>query len=218
MYSSTAASTCQHSSANPTRTHGTSHQRSQPTPSIRPLDDNTTATFLSTASTTLNSSNNHASRFAELEASIKSNHHDFKQLNKQHDTMEHRLLETMSTCHENTKQLLAVQGQLNNLQSTMHMIAEQMKLLTHHLVTTTPAKSSLETDRPQSSPVKKKARQDISSESFSHAIDNTPSTHHPGSHNPQLNTTSTTNSSKSFADQEDAQYSTQCSPGPAMPK
>lgn len=46
-------------------------------PATRPPDDNTIATFTSTASTTLNSSYP-ANRFAELEAAIKDNQKDFK--------------------------------------------------------------------------------------------------------------------------------------------
>jgi chromosome segregation ATPase len=97
------------------------------------MDDNTTATFHSTASTTLNSSH-HANRFAELEASIKSNQRDLQNMTKTHETMETQIIETMSTCHENTKQLVVMQGQLNNLQSTIQVNAEQMKHITNHFI------------------------------------------------------------------------------------
>ena len=73
----------------------TSRQTTQPY--IRPMDDNTTATFHSTASTTLNSSQN-AQRFSELEASIKANQQNICNMSKQHETMEARIIETMSSC------------------------------------------------------------------------------------------------------------------------
>jgi DNA-binding FrmR family transcriptional regulator len=207
-----AASTQQHGPPQ-TRPHGQSHHRQYQQPLARPVDDNTTATFHSTASTTLNSSNHAATRFAELEASIKSNQHDFKQLNQQHETMETRLLETMSTCHENTKQLLAVQGQLNNLQSTMQVIADQMNLITHHF-TTSQSDGKHETEKTHSSPVKKKARQDVLSKLTHPIIQGTLPTHDKPIQSQQPSDTAQSN----HADQEEAQYITQCSPGTAPPE
>ena len=49
--------------------------------------------------------------------------------------METRILETMSACHDNSKQLVVMQGQLNNLQTTMQAIAEQMSQITNHFAT-----------------------------------------------------------------------------------
>jgi hypothetical protein len=112
--------------------NGNLHSRPNPQPYARQIDDNTTATLHSTASTTLNSSQHNAHRFAELEAAIKTNQSDLKQMNTQYNTMETRILETMSSCHENSKQLVVMQGQLNTLQTTLQVIADQMNQITIH--------------------------------------------------------------------------------------
>jgi predicted transcriptional regulator len=113
--------------------NGNLHSRPNPQPYACQIDDNTTATFHSTASTTLNSTSHNAHRFAELEAAIKTNQSELKKMNTQYNTMETRILETMSSCHENSKQLVVMQGQLNkNLQTTLQVIAEQMNQITNH--------------------------------------------------------------------------------------
>ena len=90
----------------------------------------TTTQLLPTASTTLNSS--YHVKFAEFESAIKANQNTFKSLNTKYEAMENQILETMSTCHENTKQLVVMQGQMHTLQTTMQSIADQMQLLTQH--------------------------------------------------------------------------------------
>jgi hypothetical protein len=133
---------------NSTRNNTLHHaQRTPPVSDARHIDDHTIKTLQSTTSTTLNSSL-HASKFAELELAIKTNQQEFKNLNRQHVTMEGQLLETMTSCHENTKQMVIMQGQMNALQITMQTIAAQLTLLTQNL-------------KPHdlSSPAKKKHRQ-----------------------------------------------------------
>jgi hypothetical protein len=124
-------------------------------PPNRPHDDNTIATFTSTASTTLNSSF-HAHRFAELDAAIKAHQHDFQLMNERHQAMENKIIDTMTSCHENTKQLLTMQGHMNSLHQTMQSIAKQMKFLTEHL--TAPKPGDPMVDNPTASPAKKKQR------------------------------------------------------------
>jgi hypothetical protein len=193
-------------------------------PYIRPMDDNTTATFHSTASTTLNSSQ-HAQRFSELEASIKTNQQNLHTMNKQHETMEARILETMSSCHENTKQLVVMQGQLNNLQSTMQIIAEQMQQITNHFAQP-PGQQYQETQ--MRSPVKKKQRQannqtssspsSISDVQEQHDADHPPPTTDREDSSQQAYTcfTPQTHHKQNSADQEKAQYNEKCFPGTAM--
>jgi phosphopantetheinyl transferase (holo-ACP synthase) len=185
----------------------------------RPLDDNTTATFHSTASATLNSSH-HAHRFAELEASIKANQIDLKKMNKQYDTMETRILETMSACHDNSKQLVVMQGQLNNLQNTMHAIADQMNQITHHF--TQSARQQDAEPYILRSPAKKKLRKGIDTTITPQIHSDTDTdtakpqrrSESPTSRrNYDDNTTDDTNKS---ADLEDAQYTQPSSPGTAM--
>jgi prefoldin subunit 5 len=113
----------------------TAHQgynRQANIPIIRQLDDVTTETFNSNTSTTLNSTTN-AARFAELDASIKANQAEIKQMNHRFETLDNRMIETMSSCHENSKQLVTMHGQINNLQRTIQTIADQMSSLTAHI-------------------------------------------------------------------------------------
>jgi hypothetical protein len=205
--------------------------RQTPQPYVRPMDDNTTATFHSTASTTLNSSQN-AQRFSELEASIKANQQNIRNMSKQHETMEARIIETMSSCHENTKQLVVMQGQLNNLQSTLQTIADQMYQITHHLAQ--PRLGQHDTENQMRSPAKKKLRQannhTTSSQSSNHDEQQTDTEqlspdmshtqdpeaqHAPSPHVPNSHTHQTTYT-QDLADQEDAQYNAPSSPGTAM--
>jgi phosphopantetheinyl transferase (holo-ACP synthase) len=171
----------------------------------RMIDDNTIATYTSTASTTLNSSY-HANRFAELEAAIKANQLDFKSMNNQYQTMETKILETMSSCHENTKQLVIMQGQMNNLQITMQSIADKMQIITQHL---TADNNTTTHDTTLNSPVKKKQRQAM-------VADDDANNQKP------IRTSDITDSDFSIethdtnADQEEAQYTTTSSPGTAM--
>ena len=179
----------------------------------RQIDDTTTATFNSTASTTLTSSI-HATRYPELDTSIQANQQALKTLTKNHETMEDKLLNTMTTCHENTQHLVAMQGQLNNLQTTMHTIAHQMSLITQHF-NSTPDGGTHENAQIQLSPAKKKLRQahtneDTFSETTASPLSVTPmSRTPPNAHFP-------TNHSITPAAQEEAQYNAPCSPGSAM--
>ena len=210
--------------------HSGLNSRQPNQPYVRPLDDNTTATFHSTASTTLNSSQ-HAQRFSELEASIKANQQDIRNMTKQHETMDVRLLETMSSCHENTKQLVNMQGQLNKLQSTMQTIAEQMNQLTNHFIQQSQHDNA---STHQRSPAKKKPRQapnaDTPSQSpmpVQHSEVNIPnliamtspteSFKHEDmnkTHNPSNDAVDRPH--QETADQEEAQYNAPSSPGTAM--
>ena len=61
----------------------------------------------------------------------------------------------MSSCHENTKQLVTMQGQMNSLQITMQSIADQMHLITNHI---NPKQTIAESASTSRSPVKKKQR------------------------------------------------------------
>jgi hypothetical protein len=74
---------------------------------MRMGDDLTTATFHST-STTLNSS--HATKFNELEASIKANQQEFRNIHSKFEVMENRMLQTMNVCNDNTKQMVNMQS------------------------------------------------------------------------------------------------------------
>ena len=131
----------------PNRNQTNANRENITTQQARQPDDTTIATFTSTASTTLNSSYQ-ATRFAELETAIKANQQAFKNMNKNYETMENRVLETMEACHENSKQLITMQTQMNNMQTTMQAIADQMSILTDHI-----------TEHPNRSPAKKKQRQ-----------------------------------------------------------
>ena len=171
----------------------------------RTIDDNTIETYTSTASTTLNSSY-HATRFAELEAAVKANQSNFNSMSNQYQEMENKILETMSSCHENTKQLLSMQGQMNNLQITMQTIADQMKIITTHL--TIPTNNSAEITLPRS-PVKKKQRQSADTERTN---DNPNCTQSEDAQ-------STIDDSRILtlpADQDEAQYTTNSFPASAM--
>lgn len=102
-------------------------------PLIRPINDNTTtAMFNSNTSTTLNSAAN-AARFAELDASIKANQSEIKQMNNKFDILDNRMIDTMSACHENSNQLVIMYGQINQLQRTIQTIADQTSSLTENL-------------------------------------------------------------------------------------
>jgi hypothetical protein len=200
------------------RTSASSHPSRQTiSPYIRQVDDNTITTFHSTTSTTLNSSQ-YAQRFTDLEASIKAHQSDFRTMNTRHETMENRLLETMSSCHENTKQLVTMQGQLSNLQNTMQVIAEQMNLLTQHV--TRPSEGKRDTGKTDQSPVKKKVRQDTDNrESTSRhetgaIIPRITNAHHE-THNDE-NNPSNLAARLSQADQEESQYTQTRFPGAAM--
>lgn len=85
--------------------------------------------FNSNTSTTLNSAAN-AARFAELDASIKANQSEIKQMNNKFDILDNRMIDTMSACHENSNQLVIMYGQINQLQRTIQTIADQTSSLT----------------------------------------------------------------------------------------
>ena len=121
-------------------------------PASRTGDDQTTATFHST-STTLNSS--HATKFNELEASIKANQLEFRNIHSQFEMMETRMLQTMNACNDNTRQMVMMQNQLHSLQSSIQTIADQMQTITNHLTDTEPERVTIR------SPVKKKHRQSV---------------------------------------------------------
>jgi hypothetical protein len=170
-------------------------------PHARQPDDTTIATFTSTASTTLNSSYQ-ATRFAELESSIKANQNTFKQMNTKYETMENRVLETMEACHENSKQLVTMQKQMCTMNTTIQEMAVQLSAITDHIM-----------DKPNRSPVKKKLRQtgDLSNYAAAltcHQLDFDPvPTNTPDTPNP---------TSLIHADQEEAQYTKTSSPETAM--
>jgi hypothetical protein len=189
-----------------TGSNSQSNQATTTQPAIRPIDDNTIATYTSTASTTLNSSY-HANRFAELEAAIKANQKDFKSMNKQYQTMENKIIETMTSCHENTKQLITMQGQMNTLQTTIQSIADQMQFITQHLKDANESANS-PTEPTLNSPVKKKQRHheesEIPRQLTYHAMEplNTQDDNHASGSTP--------------ADQEEAQYTETSFPDMAM--
>ena len=192
----------------------TTHQRAQERPTqtaIRNIDDNTIETYTSTASTTLNSSY-HANRFAELEAAIKANQQNFTSMNTQYQTMENKILETMTSCHENSKQLITMQGQMANMQTTIQSIADQMQFITRHL---TNSKSATETSEGTlHSPVKKKQRhyeQSGGHRRLTYKVTETPTT--PADYHQD---TYTQDNGSTNADQEEAQYTETRSPDAAL--
>jgi hypothetical protein len=181
-------------------------------------DDQTTATFHST-STTLNSS--HATKFNELEASIKASQLEFRNIHSKFETMETRMLQTMNVCNDNTRQMVTLQNQLHSLQSSIQLIADQMQTITHHLT---------ETDRVSiRSPVKKKHchREDAESADNHDPSKQSPtilwaaSSDNPPAKENQQDTPSTTfNTSRTEtqqeADQAASQYTEASAPGTAM--
>jgi hypothetical protein len=68
------------------------------------------------------------------------------------DEMERRLITTLESCHVNTTQIMAMQNQMNVLQTNIQDIVDHMKLLTTHLTLTQNKKAPR-------SPGKKKQRQ-----------------------------------------------------------
>jgi hypothetical protein len=127
----------------------------------RHLDDNTITTAYSNT-TTLNSG--YAAKFADIENAIKTSQSEFKQITTRFDLMENQILNTMTSCHENSKHILAMQGQMNSMQSNVQDIANQMKLLTTHLtLSPTCANEDISTGNHKikeiKSPEKKKPRQ-----------------------------------------------------------
>jgi chromosome segregation ATPase len=82
-------------------------------------------------------------RGAEVESAIKANHHAFKNMHKNYETMETRVMETMEACHENSNQMITMQTQMTKMQNTTQAIADQMSVLTDHI-----------TDNPNRSPAK----------------------------------------------------------------
>jgi chromosome segregation ATPase len=164
-------------------------------------DDATTATFHST-STTLNSS--HATKFVELEASIKANQQEFRNIHSQFEVMENRMLQTMNVCSENTKQMVTMQTQMHSLQASIQSIADQMQNLTQHIVDgeKTPIRS----------PVKKKHRQQ--------EPDGTDATDtlqfQTKLWDEQPNENSVTTITQNHADQEASQYNDKRATGTAM--
>ena len=184
-----------------TNTRTTTPAHREPPPHHARHPDNTTiATFTSTASTTLNSSYQ-ATRFAELESAIKANQLAFKNMNTNYTTMENRVMETMEACHENSKQLVTMHTQMATMQTTMQAIADQISVLTDHIM-----------DHSNKSPVKKKQRQTgekpqhnkLEGTNLIFALDN----------DKLDNSTSSPNST--IADQEEAQYTAPSSPDSAM--
>lgn len=119
--------------------------------------------------------------------------------------METKILETMSSCHENTQQLVTMQCQMNKLQITMQSIADQMKLITQHL---TADKSTATQDTTSHSPVKKKQRQTMLPDEARKPIQII---------QPATTDLDVSNAAQDTnADQEEAQYTTPRSPGTAM--
>ena len=159
----------QNNQTQPTRTpqsdNLSANRQTHPTrnsaPFVRHLDDNTITTANSNT-TTINSS--FAAKFTEIENAIKTSQADFQQLNSRFDQMENQILNTMTSCHENSKHMLSMQNQMNSMQSNVQDIANQMKLLTTHLkVTPTPGNAENSNSNHLSneiqSPEKKKSRQ-----------------------------------------------------------
>jgi hypothetical protein len=132
----------------------------QSTPMGRHLDDNTITTANSNT-TTINSA--YATKFNELEQAIKASQSDFQQMNSRFDSMENQMLNTMTSCHENSKHILSMQKQMNSMQSNVQDIANQMRLLTTHLKSDLTTQSEgMYTDHQtqhMQSPQKKKPRQ-----------------------------------------------------------
>jgi hypothetical protein len=184
--------------------------RTSNSPLIRQIDDNTTATFNSATSTTLNPSQK-AQRFTELEQSMRITQQDLKNMNQRYETMETRMLETMSSCHLNTQQLVTMQGQMTTFQCTMQGIADQMNLIMSHI--TRPSEGKRDTGRINQSPVKKKVKQtsdqgqEVSGEGEQ---DKTNST------TPLTQDNSSQNTSSLTADQAESQYNSNRFPGSAM--
>ena len=158
-------------------------------------------------------------KFNELEASIKANQLEFRNIHSQFEMMETRMLQTMNACNDNTRQMVTMQNQLNSLQSSIQTIADQMQTITNHL--TEPERVSIR------SPVKKKHRQSAVGE----AATNDPSQNLPtilwaaSSDDSQAtgnDDTHSTTASKSRleshqeADQAASQYTDTCAPGTAM--
>lgn len=115
--------------------------------------------------------------------------------------MENRVMETMEACHENSKQLVTMHTQMATMQTTMQAIADQISVLTDHIM-----------DHSNKSPVKKKQRQTgekpqhnkLEGTNLIFALDN----------DKLDNSTSSPNST--IADQEEAQYTEPSSPDSAM--
>ena len=131
----------------------------------RPIDNNTVTTAFSNT-TTINSSN--ATKIAELEQAIKTSQKDFQQMHTRFDNMETQIINTMTSCHDNSKHILSMQSQLNSMQSNVQDMANQMTLLTSHLkITPTPQSDATTTTsdaRTMQSPEKKKQRQTMEPE------------------------------------------------------
>jgi hypothetical protein len=155
------------------------------------------------ASTTLNSSYQ-ANRFAELEADIKTTQQNLKSMHTQYQTMENKILNTMTLCHENSKQMITMQqGQMTNMQTTIQSIADQMQFITRLLTDSTSAIAPLESNL--NSPSKETKATWTTGGSGRLTYDTTAIPTTPVTYNQQTN-----------ADQEEAQYTENSSPDTAM--
>lgn len=185
----------------------------------RLIDDNTITTAFSNT-TTINSSN--AAKIAELEQAIKNNQNDFHQMNARFDKMETQIINTMTSCHDNSKHILSMQSQLNFMQNHVQEMVNQMKLLNTHL-TTTPTPPSdrnqvfLEAVNTSQSPEKKKQRQTMEPEEITTTSKHRPfnlETIYPVDPDSYTQITSDQNKYR-FADQQEDQYTDHHFPGTA---
>ena len=90
-------------------------------------------------------------------------------MNTRFDNMETQIINTMTSCHDNSKHILSMQSQLNFMQNHVQEIVNQMKLLNTHLtITPTPPsdrnQAILEVANSTQSPEKKKQQQTMEPE------------------------------------------------------
>ena len=138
--------------------------------------------------------------------------------------METRILETMSACHDNSKQLVVMQGQLNTLQTTMQAIAEQMNQITNYFATSAGQQGDGDQNGPRS-PVKKKLRKGSMNSTRTNSEHSQPDTEsdnrtHQRDSEPrqteQIINIRDSDDANQSADLEEAQYTQPSSPGTAM--
>jgi hypothetical protein len=191
--------------------------RNQGHPSGNRNRDDNTITTCQTNTTTSNS--NYAIKFAEIDQAIKASQQEFLNLNTRFDEMETSMINTMASCHENSKHMLAMQTQMNTMQTNVQEIATQMKLLMTHLTTTTPPEQA------PRSPEKKKQRHSEPNTERNEpnlATDNRKYTNvlkecEDTNTEVEMNHEEVDNTNiNDNASQEGAQYTIQCSPDMAM--